>query len=98
MDPEIRNGLRRIINAHDPMGIYFGEDVNFDEYDPEIGDILTEFKRSKNLEEFTNKVHAIFVKWFSSGIAGPRSKYRNLAEEIYEFLRVNCLKDESEKR
>lgn len=72
--------------------------MNFDEYDPEIDDILTEFKRSKNLEEFTNEVHAMFVNLFNSRIAGPRSKYGKLAGEVYEFLKVNCSKDESEKR
>ena len=88
MNPEIRDGLRRIFNKYDPIGIYFGEDVNFDEYDPEIDDMLTKFKRSKNLEEFTNEVHATFVRFFDEDIAGPKSEYRKLAEEVYGFLNI----------
>ena len=60
--------------------------MNFDEYDIEIDDMLAKFKRSKNLEEFTNEVHATFVKFFGEGLAGPRSEYRKLAEEFYGFL------------
>lgn len=31
-------------------------------------------------------VHAVFVEWFDEGMAGPRTRYRLIAEEISAVL------------
>lgn len=68
------------------MGIYFGKDTNFDEYDPEIDGLIIRFNRSKNLRKFISEVHTVFVNMFDKSIAGPKSKYRKLAKGVHTFL------------
>jgi len=79
--------LRKILNKHDPIHIYFGKKINPDEYDLEIEKILLAFNKNNNLEKFTEKVYTIFIKMFSPKIAGDRSKYVKLAEEICNYLK-----------
>ena len=86
MKKKIKNGLREIFNKHDPIGIYFGKETNFDEYDPEISGVIIRFNRSKNVSEFTSEIHNLVTKMFSKEIAGEKSKYKKLAKEVYEFL------------
>lgn len=78
--------MREIVTEYDPIGIYFGKNTNFDEYDPEIEDIFAEFKQCKSLEEFTAKVYRVFQKWFGSRIAGSKEKYTAISKDFYEFL------------
>jgi len=96
MNSNILSNLREIFNRHDPIGIYFGKEINWDEYDPEISELLVRWRRSKNLKEFTSEIHNVFVKMFDRGIAGPKSKYEKLSKEVYNFLN-NKLKDKTKK-
>ena len=81
--------MRKILNKHDPIGIYFGKDVNFDEYDPEIKDIYKIFKKCKNLDKFVIEVHKIFIKWFSSEVAGNKEEHIDLSRDLFNFLNKN---------
>ena len=87
MNTKIKQKLREIFNKHDPIGIYENDKINVDEYDPEISGLIIRFKRSKNEDEFLVKIHALFIKMFSDDIAGPKQKYKKLAQEIYSFLK-----------
>tara|TARA_Y100000310_G_C20278847_1_gene621618 strand:+ start:289 stop:576 length:288 start_codon:yes stop_codon:yes gene_type:complete len=86
MNTDIKNKLRKIFNNHDPIGIYCDKETNFDEYDPEIEGLIIRFNRSKNLDDFTSKIHTVFVNMFDKDIAGPKSKYNKLAKEVYNLL------------
>ena len=100
MRQKILNKLRVIFNKHDPIGIYFGKKLNFDEYDPEIKDTAIRFKRSKNLKEFISEIHAIFVNMFDEKIAGRKSKYhKNPPRAAYPALKSRvCLAALFERR
>ena len=39
MNDKTLSEMRKIMNRHDPIRIYFGKKVNFDEYDPKINEI-----------------------------------------------------------
>ena len=69
------------------MGIYFGKDVNFDEYDPEIEKIKLPLHKNLTLKEFTDQIHEIFKRMFFPEIAGNKIKYKKLAKELYDLLR-----------
>jgi len=86
MDDKIRDNLRKIFNRYDPIGIYQDDETNFDEYDPEIKGLIIRFNRSKNRDDFLTEVHTVFVNLFDEKIAGQKSKYKDLANEVYDFL------------
>ena len=83
---ELKNKLRRIFNKYDQIGIYENKKVNFDECDPEIRQVLKKFKKDITLTNFTEELYKIFVKMFDKQIAGSKSKYKNLAREVYYYL------------
>ena len=91
MNSKLKNKLRKIFNKHDPI-IYFGKDTNFDEYDPEIEGVILRFQRSNNLKKFTEEIYNLFQKMFSQEIAGPISKYKKLAEGVYDLLKSELKK------
>jgi len=86
---KLKDALRRIFNKHDLIDIYENKKINFDEYDPEIRLVLKKIKRDMTLENFTDELHKIFVKMFDERIAGPKSKYKKLSKEVYDFLTKN---------
>ena len=67
----------------DPMGIAF--ETNTDEYEPEVGMILPKLETCRSASEVTSVVHAEFVRWFGGEIAGPESRYRKVAGEIWRL-------------
>ncbi|MBI2653570.1 hypothetical protein HYX02_02040 [Candidatus Woesearchaeota archaeon] len=89
MNSKLKNKLRAIFNKHDPIGIYEDEKTNFDEYDPEIERLIPRFQRSNNLNEFTQEIYDLFQKMFSPELAGPKTRYKKLAKEVYDLLRRN---------
>lgn len=84
---KIRNKLRRIFNKHDVIRIYQSDEVNFDEYDPEIKEIFNRINKFKNKSEFLKNVHLVFIKMFGKDIAGNRNKYKKLSDEVYAYLK-----------
>ncbi len=89
MDSKTRNNLRKIFNKYDPIGIYQDDKINIDEYDPEINRLIPIFKRSKNKDEFLTELYAVFVNMFDTKIAGPKSRYKKLVNEVYDFLKFH---------
>ena len=84
---KIRNKLRRIFNKHDVIRIYQSDEVNFDEYDPEIKEIFNRINKFKNKSEFLKNVHLVFIKMFGKDIAGNRNKYKKLSDEVYVYVK-----------
>lgn len=88
MNKKRRNTLRAIFIKHDPMEIYF--ETNFDEYDPEIDLLVRSFRKTMSSHEFLNEVHRFFILMFDKRVAGPKSKYKVLAKEVYDCLYKDC--------
>lgn len=57
-----------------------------DEYEPEIREIASRVEGCTTLEEIQLLLHEVFVKWFDEQIAGPRERYRRVAEVIWNGL------------
>lgn len=87
MDSKLKAALREIFNKHDPIEIYCGKGVNFDEYDPEIKQLPLIFHKNMDLKEFADKLHKLFQKMFSPDIVGNKAKYGKLAKEAYDLLK-----------
>ena len=77
--------LEALLYRHDPIGIAFGD--NPDEYSPEARALPPRLVGTRTVDDVQDLVHAVFVRWFDEGIAGPRSRYRLIAEEIAALLR-----------
>ena len=94
----VRQALRREFGAfydelvallakHDPIGIVFG-DLNADEYDAEVRTILPRLKDADSATQLCRIIHEEFVGWFDLQIAGPESKYAELAAEAWTAWRT----------
>ena len=92
INSKLMNKLRTILNKYDPMGIYFGKNVNLNEYDPEIKNIYYDFKKCKNLKEFNKLVYSVFTYWFGGDVIGNKSKYSKISNEIYPVLKIHFKK------
>jgi hypothetical protein len=77
-------GLEALLYRHDPIGIAFGD--NPDEYSPEARALPPRLADARTVDDVQDVVHAVFVEWFDEGIAGPRTRYRLIAEEISALL------------
>ena len=76
--------LESLLYRHDPIGIAFGD--NPDEYSPEAGTIAARLQEARTVDDVEAVVHAEFVRWFDEDTAGPASRYRAIAEEIWTAL------------
>lgn len=86
INTELKYKLRKTFNKYDIIEIYESDKVNLDEYDPEIKLVLKLFKKKLSSEKFIDELHKIFIKMFDERIAGPKSKYENIAKEVYSLL------------
>ena len=76
--------LRAILVEHDPIGIAL-EDVNPDEYDPEVGTILPRLRDAQSEHDVQSIVHEEFVRWFDES-AGPLGRYEAIAHDVWQVL------------
>lgn len=95
-----KESLRKILNCYDPMGIILKSDassenaLNFDEYDPEIKQILILFEKTNNLEDFKKEVYQIFIQLFDKTSVGDRERFDILSEKLYDYLLKNLTKND----
>ena len=75
--------ILNLLMKFDPIGINFGN--NIDEYKPEAESILNQIKETSTREEILLIVHQEFIRWFGVEIAGGKSKYIDIADEIYNL-------------
>ena len=80
---ELFEEVRRILTEADPIHIAL-EDVNPDEYEPEVGTILPRLKDAESADDVRRIIHQEFVRWFSPEIAGPESRYQRAAAKVWE--------------
>ncbi len=75
--------VRRVLLENDPIGIYFKEDRNVDEYDPEAKDIVSGMPDCNSIEDVRNLAWEVFVRFFDKKIAGPKEKYDAIASRLW---------------
>jgi hypothetical protein len=76
--------VRRVILEVDPMDLYFEEDDNVDEYDPEVREIVKRLPEAKTVDDLTVVVWDVFKKFFSEEFVGSPDRYRRIAQRIFE--------------
>lgn len=76
---------RQIMNAHDPVDL---NGAPWDEYDPEIEAILNRYANAGDVDELTEIVWEVFVLLFNDRIAGPKEKYRPLAQDLWNLRSI----------
>jgi type VI protein secretion system component VasA len=75
--------VAEILFRHDPAGINFED--NTDEYNTEARTILPRLKDCHSVEDVMTVVHEEFQRSFDPDFAGPKQKYRKIAEEIWQL-------------
>ncbi|MCR2801320.1 hypothetical protein QNO21_08380 [Microbacterium sp. zg-Y818] len=78
--------LERLLFEEDPLHICC-DGVNIDEYRPEAQTIAARMDAAVSLEDTLTIVHEEFVIWFGHDTAGPRRRYRRIAERTWELWR-----------
>ncbi|MCB1214248.1 MAG: hypothetical protein KDK66_02105 [Deltaproteobacteria bacterium] len=85
MELSLEEKIRNLFLSEDPIGIYFPEDHNEDEYDLEINVILPRLSECKTVVEIQEVLWEVFVKFFGEDVAGSKERYARLAEKINAF-------------
>jgi hypothetical protein len=78
---------RDIFLKEDPMGIYFDDLKNIDEYDPEINLYLTKIEEPKTQEEIHELILQVFVLKFGNLPDNCKEKLHPLSKKLFEFQR-----------
>ena len=86
MKKEIKNKFRDIFNKYDLAGIYFNKRINYDEYDPEIEQLLLRLYKIKNKHDLEKELIKIFEVMFWKGVVKKKQEYTNLAKDTCNFF------------
>jgi hypothetical protein len=70
-----------VLFLHDPIGIAFED--NTDEYELEAATILKRMHPAISEQEVRKVVHEELVRWFELELAGPETRYTQIAAEIW---------------
>lgn len=80
--PDLFVAIRELMFRHDPIGINFG--FNADEYDPEVGTVLSRLSSCVSVDNVEIVLKEEFSHWFGADIAS-RAKYAALADDIWRL-------------
>jgi hypothetical protein len=83
---ELHNRLRRILLDANPVGIYFEDAKNEDEYDQEIASLASGLEDCQTEAALETLLYEIFTTSFGVQSAGGRKKYADIAHEIWTAL------------
>lgn len=78
---ELYQSVSEILFRHDPIGINF--ETNDDEYEPEVDTILPRLKSCSSVEDVLTVIHEEFTNWFDEDMAGGKSRYEEIAKEVW---------------
>ena len=78
--------LEAVLLQHDPIRLNFGD--NTDEYRPEAETIALAMTAVESGEDLVSVVHREFVTWFGASIAGPPTRYADIAHDIWAIRRA----------
>ena len=84
--PKLFLELRQCLFQNDPVGINF--ETNTDEYDPEVGTIIPRLPECTSQNDVLNVVHEEFTKWFGADVAGPKTNYTDVSEDIWKIWKA----------
>lgn len=70
-----------ILFARDPIELNF--ETNTDEYDAEARTIVIRLPDARSLEDLARICREEFARWFDAGLAGPTSRYGDIAAGIW---------------
>lgn len=73
--------IEGLLFRHDPIGINFGD--NTDEYRGEAEVLVLYRGRAASVDDLRRIVHDVFVRWFDADLAGPESRYGEIAADIW---------------
>lgn len=76
--------VNSVINANDPIGLL--PMAPADEYSIEVNEIMKNLHKYNDRRELADYIHSVFVRYFSTSVAGDISGYMNIAEQILEIL------------
>ena len=79
----ITERLTEILREHDPVGIYFPDWGNEDEYAPEANAIAEGLPRCGSGAQCLDLVYGTFVQFFGAGIAGNPDRYVAIAADVW---------------
>lgn len=79
---EVVGSVEALLFRHDPIGLNFGNNV--DEYRPEAETITLRLPGARSVDEVRRIVHEEFVRWFDQQLAGPESRYGEIAREVWQ--------------
>lgn len=75
--------LREIVNEIDPVGLVdFDTPESLNEYEPELSEILQEDISLLNSQQLSQRIHAVFVRFFNEELAGPKDNYNLIANKF----------------
>ncbi len=80
--PTLFDAISELLFREDPMSINF--ETNTDEYEPEVGTILSRLPTCSSEEDVLRIVHEEFVRWFDPDTAGPAFHYAAVSKEIWK--------------
>jgi hypothetical protein len=79
---ELKQRIRSVLLAADPIGIYFTDVDNQDEYDDVIDQIIPGLSRSRTERAAREAVWSAFVEAFGPQIAGDPEEYTEMSQRI----------------
>lgn len=83
---ELYEELVQVLYRHDPIGLA-SSGAPHDEYEPEVGTIISRLRSAANAEDVTRIVYEEFSHWFGAeSTTGPYKAYAPIGEEIWLLL------------
>ncbi len=77
--------MRGVFLKEDPMGIYFQDLNNIDEYDPEIKQLLLEIDNCQSQEKIYATLHRIFLQKFGNVPSHCDEKLHRISSTLFEL-------------
>ena len=85
MSAPIVDRVAEVLLRYDPIGIYFPEHENKDEYVPEATDIAERLGHCTSREECLELIYTSFLRNFGAAVAGSSDRYADIASEVWEL-------------
>ena len=79
---ELRRLVEDVLRRHDPMHL-ISIGAPHDEYDPEVGTIVTRLKDVSSLLDVCQVLHQELTRWFGAEQAGPSELYMAAAQQLW---------------
>lgn len=79
--------VQSIINQWDPIGLFPGDAAPFNEYEPEIAQIVALLdKNDREPSSLAEGIQGVFLRWFGDDMAPPMEECRKVASKILEAM------------